>query len=359
MFEHQTYQAILTRMLAQVPDTVDKREGSLIHDALAPAAAELAQLYVELEVNYRLSFADTASGEHLTRRCAEFGVNRLLATPARREGLFYGSGNTPIDVPIGSRYSIDGLHYVAKEKLGLGRFSIECQVAGAVGNQLFGTLLPIEPVPGLAKAELADVLVPGQDAEADEALRQRYYAAVNTPAFGGNVADYQQKIGAMAGVGGVKVFPTWQGGGTVRCALIAADWSTPSPTLVAEVQGMVDPPGQSGKGFGEAPIGHRVTIAGVSPVTADVETNVTLSPTTVIGQVQGPIQDAIAAYLLELRQAWASSETLIVRIAPIEARILAIPGVVDVTGTLLNGAPANLVLGAEEIPELGAVVVHG
>jgi len=222
LYEGQTFEAILQRMLDRVPADIDKRPGSVIYDALAPAAAELAQLYAELDINYNLSFADTASGEYLTRRAAEFGVNRRPATKARRQGLFYGAGDAPIDVPFGSRYGIDGLIYAVVGKASTGVYVLECETAGTVGNQPFGALLPIEYIAGLARAELGTVLVPGEDEEDDESLRQRYYAAVNEPAFGGNVADYKLKIGAIEGVGGVKVFPVWQGGGTVKCTIIGA-----------------------------------------------------------------------------------------------------------------------------------------
>ena len=43
MYERETYEEILKRLLAKVPSNVDKREGSVIWDALAPAAAEIAQ----------------------------------------------------------------------------------------------------------------------------------------------------------------------------------------------------------------------------------------------------------------------------------------------------------------------------
>lgn len=359
MYEDQTYEAILARLLDRVSNDVDKREGSIIYDALAPAAAELAQMYAELDVNYRLSFADTASGEYLTQRCAEFGVNRLQATKASREGLFWAAGSVAMDVPIGSRYSIDGLVYVVRTKLELGRFSLECETAGATGNQPFGTLLPIDTVTGLSRAELGAVLVPGEDEESDEDLRERYYDEVNTPAFGGNVADYIQEINAISGIGGTRVCPAWNGGGTVKCTIIGADYNAPSAELVAEVQETMDPTGLSGQGLGTAPIGHTVTIAGVAEVTVNVETTVTLGTGATLGSVQGPIAEAVAAYLLELRQQWADQESLIVRTAHIDARILSIPGIVDVNSTKLNGVIGNVTLGAEEIPQLGTVTLYG
>jgi len=357
LYEAQTYEAILQRMLARVPNDIDKRPGSVIYDALAPAAAELAQLYAELDINLNLSFADTASGEYLSRRAAEFGVIRRPATKARRQGVFRGDGDVPVDVPIGSRYGIDGLIYVAINKVDTGEFVLECETAGTVGNQPFGTLLPIEYIDGLLRAELGPVIVPGEDEENDESLRKRLIESVNEPAFGGNVADYKQKISSIDGVGGVKVFPVWQGGGTVKCTIQAADGSAPSMELVAAVQEAVDPPPQ-GKGYGLAPIGHTVTIAGVQPVQINVETTVTLESGVTVGQIQGPIEEVIDAYLLGLRRAWVNEPQLVVRISQIEAAILTVPGVIDVTGTTLNGSTANVTLGEEDIPVLGTVTIH-
>lgn len=359
MYEQQTYDAILNRMLARVPGDVDKREGSIIYDALAPAAAELAQMYVELDINYNLSFADTATGDFLSRITAQFGVNRQPATAAVRKGLFYGSGSAPMDVPIGSRYSINGLNFIVTEKITTGSFRLECETAGVVGNQAFGALLPIVGVSGLVSAELADVLVPGEDEETDESLRARYYETVNEPAFGGNVADYRQTIGGMAGVGAVKITPAWNGGGTVLATLIAADWSEPSPELIDEVQTAIDPTVNGGLGYGLAPIGHEVTIAGVQDLTINIATTVALASSITVGQVQSDIEAVIDAYLLELRQDWANQAQLIVRISQIEARILTVQGIDDVTGTTLNGIAANATLDSDEIPVLGTVTVNG
>lgn len=358
MYEHMTFESILRRMMDRVPADVDKRQGSIIYDALAPAAAELAQMYAELDINLRLSFADTASGEYLTRRAAEFGIHRRPATKARRQGLFYGNEDAPVDVPIGSRFGIDGLIYAVAGKLAPGIFALECETAGTVGNQAFGALLPIDYVPGLVRAKLGEVLVPGEDEESDEALRARYQEEVNRPAFGGNVADYRQKIGSIEGVGGVKVFPVWNGGGTVKCTIQAADGSAPSPQLVDEVQKKIDPPDKSGLGYGTAPIGHAVTIQGAQAVTIDVETTVTLENGVTVGQVQEPIEEAVEAYLANLRRAWANESQLVVRVAQIEAAILGVPGIIDVADTKLNNAAANVTLGEEEIPAAGTVTVH-
>jgi uncharacterized phage protein gp47/JayE len=358
MYEHMTFDFILQRMLSRVPDTIDKREGSVIYDSCAPAAAELAQMYIELDINYNLSFVDTATGEYLSRKTAEFGVNRASATPAERKGLFYNSANQLMDVPVGNRFSIADLTFVVTEKIGIGTYKMTCETPGTVGNEQFGTLLPIDYVGGLNRAVLAEVLVPGEDEEPDDELRQRFYAAINEPAFGGNIADYKQRINAIPGVGATKVYPVWQGGGTVKCTIIAADWAPPSQTLVDEVQTIMDPTVNSGQGLGQAPIDHKVTIAGVTGLMLNVETTLTLATDITIGQVQADVEAVIASYLLELRKDWANQQQLIVRTAQIDARILTVTGVEDVAGTTLNGTAANLTLEADEVPQAGTVTIH-
>jgi len=358
MYEHQRFESILERMLDRVSNDVDKREGSVIYSALAPAAAELAQMYYELDVNYELIFVSTSSGEELTKRCAELGVNREVATRAIRRGEFYDNENNPMDIPLQSRFSIDDLNFIAIEKIALGVYRMQCEQTGAIGNTEFGRLIPIQNIEGLARAELTDILIAGDDEESDEELRERFYEVVNEPPFGGNIADYKQKINAIDGVGATKVFPVWQGGGTVKCTIISSDWNPPSQTLLDDVQTIIDPLQNQGVGLGLAPIDHTVTIAGVQSVTIDVETTITLASGTTIGQVQQAIRNAIEGYLVGLRQSWATEEQLVVRVALLDSQLLTVDGILDISNTKINGATDNIVLDAEEIPVLGEVTLH-
>ena len=47
---------------------------------------------------------------------------------------------------------------------------------------------------------------------------------------------------AIDGVGGLQVYPTWDGGGTVKLSVMGSDWMPASPQLVETVQNTVDPP---------------------------------------------------------------------------------------------------------------------
>ncbi|UHA76129.1 baseplate J/gp47 family protein [Paenibacillus sp. 481] len=353
-----SFEEILNRMLTRVPDDVDKREGSIIYDALAPVAAELAQWYLDWSVAVQLSYADTATGEYLERRTAEFGVRRLAATAAKRRGMFMNTSGLPVDVPIGSRFSIGGLTFGVTERLSLGEFVLMSETVGTQGNQAFGVMTPIDYVDGLARAELGKVLVPGEDAEADEELRARYLSVMSEQPFGGNVADYKTKLNAIPGVGGVKVYPAWNGGGTVKCTLISSTHDVPSPEFVASVQTETDPLTASGKGIGFAPIGHRVTVAAVQPTTASVEMRLVLEKGITLGQVQADVEKVLREYVYSLRTTWKDADKLTVRVSQLEARALTVRGVTDVSGTKLNGVAGNLELGSEHIPLLGEVKLH-
>lgn len=348
MWENTTYENILNDMLSRVPNDVDKREGSIIYDALAPAAYKLAEAYFKLANYVDLFFADTAVGEFLSRRTAELGIVRRPATKAIRKII------TDAPVDVGTRWGLEGTTYIIIEKVTDFEYKAECEQYGTIGNVYSGPLDNIDNISGVT-AELTDIFIPGEDEETDESLRKRYFESLASQAYGGNIADYKQKVTALPGVGGVKVEPVWNGGGTVKLTIIDSDYNKPSPTLIDEVQTAVDPVQNQGQGYGIAPISHVVTVVGVDEVTIDIETEITLQSGYVWEDVKPAVEAAINDYFAELRSQWADSQTLVVRISQIEVRILAITGIVDVQNTKLNGQQQNIELSPYKIPALSEV----
>ena len=108
------------------------------------------------------------------------------------------------------------MNYVVLEKLETGRFVLECETPGETGNKDFGNLIPIETIPDLGVAELADVLSPGEEEESDESLRERYLLKAQAPATSGNPAHYVIWAREVPGVGDANVIPVWNGPGTVK-----------------------------------------------------------------------------------------------------------------------------------------------
>lgn len=348
MYENVTYELIMNRMLDRVSDQVDKREGSVIWDALAPAAVELELMYIEFELILQETFGDTASREYLIRRAKERGITPYPATYALLKGEFN------IDVPIGSRFSLNELNYLVVEQIGTGVFKMECETLGVQGNKYFGDLIPIEYIDGLQTAKLTELLIPGEDEEDTESLRTRYFESFDTKPFGGNQKDYIQKTNSIAGVGSTKVTPIWDGGGTVKLTILNSEFDKASSELVNTVQQEIDPT-KDGHGVGIAPIGHIVTVNTAEEIAVNITSNIIFDEGySFTGQKQNII-DAISAYLLELRKEWANQTNLVVRIAQIETRILAIKGIIDISGTKINGAASNLTLTKYQIPVMGGV----
>lgn len=333
-----TYESILQTMLNRVPSELDKREGSIIYDAIAPAAAELAQVYIELDVILNETFADTATGEYLDRRCAERGLVREEATYVTVQGVF-----TPSSINVvGERFRCGEYSYIATEK-----DKLVCEQSGSYANGITGPLVPVDYIEGLETASITKVLIPGEDEETDEHLRERYFDTISSQAFGGNITDYEEKTKAIDGVGGVKVTPTWNGGGTVLLTIIDSAYHIPSDTLINTTQTRINE---------IAPIGHTVTVKGVNGAKIDITSDITYQDGWDWSSSGDYIKAAIDDYFTELAKTWEDNTNLVVRISGIEQKILACAGVLDIQNTTLNGATSNIQLNKDEIPVRGDVI---
>lgn len=347
LFEDLSYEIILERMLNRVSSSIDKREGSIIYDALAPAAMELMLMYVELERVLNEGFGDTASREYLIMRAAERGISPSDATYAILKGEFNQ------DVDIGARFSCGSLTYEVTEQIADCEYKLQCETVGSAGNSTFGTLIPIDYIDGLTTATLTELLIPGEDEEDTEVFRERYFASFDSQAFGGNKTDYLEKTNEIAGVGGVKVYPVWNGGGTVKLVIIDSEFNSPSDELIDTVQTAVDPVVNGGEGVGFAPIGHVVTVSAVDQLGIDVSATFTYVDGYDFETSKASIQTAIGEYFTELAETWADEDYLVVRLSQIETRILALAMIVDVENTTINEVSKNITLGTDEIPVLG------
>ena len=363
MYENETADTIRQRMLRRVPASIDKREGSVIYDASAPAAIEMELLYAALDFFLKATFADTAPREYLVERAKERGMEpypascaivKLTAVPAETE------------IPVGARFSCDDVNFVVTEKLPEeGTYAARCETAGTVGNKPESQAIPIDYIAGLQSATVSELLIPGEDEEETEAFRARYLASFNSTAYGGNVADYKEKVNAIPGVGGVKVYPVWNGGGTVRIVFMTSEHKVPEPEFVQEVQTALDPTQNQGEGIGIAPIGHTVTVEGVKESSVDIGLNIEFKEGETFTMHEEAIRAAIQDYFDTLNAGWEDTQEvstsrytndgLIIRISQIESRLLMEDYVKDISHTTLNGAEENLEIADDALASMGTV----
>lgn len=358
-FAEKTYEELLNEKLESIDSKFDKRESSLIYNAMAPNSAEIRSMYIYLQWILDNVFGDTAEREYL-ERIALFtkGLIPAKATKAicRLE--------TDATVEIGSRFTADTATFVVLEELESSNsyynYKAECTEEGVTGNSHTGTAIPVEYIQGLTYCQLTEILIPGEDEEDTEVFRKRWLDSFNNTAFGGNVSDYKKKINEISGVGDCKVFratnPAGElAGGYVFAVIINSDYGEPSQTLVDTVQNTIDPT-RDGSGNGMAPIGHIVNITGVQEVAIAVELAVSCTGEIVFNDIKSRIESALQSYFKSLAEEWADTEQITVYSRQAQAAVItAVKEIEDITAFRMNGTDGNIILLYNQIPKLGGV----
>lgn len=352
------FNEVLNRMLARVPDGYDKREGSVIYDALAPSAREWLDMYYTIQQDLKNTFAGTADREYLILRGQEIGIAPNEATYAVRKAQLLPA---TVDVAIGERFSFDNrlFFYVNAKLEEAGIYEVTCETAGEVGNGGSGLLLPVEYINGLETATLlADVVIYGEEEEDTEVFRQRYFDTLPTMSLDGNVNQYSKWCREYDGIGNYKIFPEWNGKNTVKVSILSSENTLASSQLLSEFQNYLDPndttidddketpdyPQGRGLGMGKAPIGAIVTVSTAKEKSIEIHAVLTLRE-----GYESPVgvEDAIKEYLHGLNY----TRTLVSYVA-VSATIQQQNSIDTVISVTMNGGIDNIELGDEEIANL-------
>ena len=107
--------------------------------------------------------------------------------------------------------------------------------------------------------------------------------------------------------------------------------------------------------MGIAPIGHKVTVEGAEWTILNIAATITYESGWNWAAVKTSAEQAIDEYFMELRTRWPDDGAIVVRVSQIEMRLLNLPGVLDVTGTTINGSAQNYQLGGPRLPKRGTV----
>lgn len=350
------FDAILKRMLSLVPDTVDKREGSIIYDALAPTAHALAAQNYMLAGLSDLLFGDTAEGEWLDRVVNDFGITRESATQAVRQIDCTDSEGAAFTVPVGARFAINELTFCITEEITPGSYKAVCEQEGSAGNSYSGAVLPVDNISGLGAAVLsAQPLISARDTETDDDLRARFYASVRETPFGGNRADYREKALSIDGVGACVVFAASDGMGAGNVGLMIGDeqGNCASETLIAKVQELF---GTDGDGL--APVGHTVYVATGVETAIAVDAQLTLKSGVSIELVAPFAEAAAESYINGL-----AFDAPTVFYAKLVSEILNSHEAILDAQVTLNGGEQNIALEKSfecyQIPAAGEINISG
>lgn len=348
LYDSQTEEVIRNRMLENVDESLDKREGSIVFDMLSPSALESAFLYGALATAFELGFADTSYGEYIDRRCAEVGMTRKPATKAVGKVVF--TGTTGSYIPAGTQVTTNGVEPILFETDseyaigpdGTAIADVTAVEAGVKGNVSIGKVTVLtQYLSGISSVTNAINFDGGSDIETDTDLLARYFIRMQTPATSGNIYEYQQWALSVPGIGAAKVFPLWDGNGTVKVTLLDTEKTPPDETIIDDVRTYIE---------SVRPIGATVTVQGATAVPIDITASLVLEPNVTIEDTQEDILLALKEYLAEL-----AYNDPICRISQIANHILDSSYVLDYMDLTINDQTGNLVIADGEVAVLGTV----
>ena len=373
-YTSRNYDYWLDKMLDNVPDDIDQREGSIVFDALAPAAMAMAQQSLTMANIIRQSYIKTAQGEFLDYRAAEHGTARYAATQTEVKAKFLDSdGNAINNVQIGDQFASIGetpIFYTVQKINDDLTGELTADDPGTTANSYIGQILPVTSNDSLSWAEITEIVAPARDEETDDHLRDRLLKADDWVAYGGNVADYLSMLSKINEVGAGQVYPVWTGPGTVKLVILNNDLMPASPDLVKKVKNIIDPEDREALGYGLAPIDHQVTVVAPSILTVNVASTVTIDSKQNADTVKAKIKEAVENYFELLRQSWNTVDpktgrgySQTVYRSKNLSQIMSVEGVINASVPTLNGADQDIALvfnnQTSQLPVLGEVILDG
>lgn len=371
-FQSKDYDYFLRKMLDAVPDNVDKREGSIIYDALAPAALVMGQQSLDMANVIKETYIKTASGEFLDYRAIEHGTSRYPATQTEAKAKVLNDKKEPLDnVQIGDKFASIGdspIFYVVTKINSDLTIELTAETAGSSANSYIGQILPVTPNDLLSWAEITEITAPARDVESDDHLRARLLSSQSSIAYGGNVADYLDMTSKIDEVGAAQIYPTWNGGGTVKVVILNNDLMPASASLVQKVKNTLDPEDKQAEGYGLAPIDHAVTVTAPEILKVDVSIQLQLTDQANKVAVEKGIKDMLNELFSELRKDWNTINATVGRgyslsiyRSRILSKIMLIDGVADSQLPKLNGEDKDIHLifsnEVSQLPILGEVTI--
>lgn len=342
----KTFDEILQSIKQQLAvSNLDTQEGSYTDTLIRAVAMEIAADYFDHDALIPIAFVDETSGIYIDRRCAEYGITRKPGTRATATVTFAGSDGT--EVPEGTAVqTADGKVFLTDKPVMIVSGIVDADVTAAeVGssyNVRADAITTLQNSIGVTVQSSTEA-VGGTDMESDEALVQRLYAVWRSPATSGNAAHYEQWALEVDGIGKAKVWPCWNGGGTVKVVILGSSQEPPSPEQVAAVAAHIE---------AVRPICVDVTVEAAETLTVDVAATVVLDGTRSAQGVQEQFRQLLDEYLKSI--AFVSSAVIYNRIAYM---LLSIDGVQDFTALTVNGGETNITLEDNQVPVVGEVSV--
>ena len=176
-----------------------------------------------------------------------------------------------------------------------------------------------------------------------DTLFHRLRDGVRKPASSGSAGHFKQWALEVAGVGDAKVYPVWNGGGTVKVVLLDTEKTSPAPSVVTAAATYIE---------SQRPIGVTVTVVGATELAINVTATLTLDAGANATDVQTQFTASLADYLKSI--AFTGEQIRYTRIANL---LIDIAGVIDYANLTVNGGTANIQPTDEQVGVVGTVTL--
>ncbi len=349
-YNEETYNNIKNRILSNMSNELDKREGSIINDMVSPISAEFAKNYIQLDAVIDLFFLKNLEKEDLEKRANDYGLIRKEAQYASGYVRIYGENGIKITNEMGV-YTDNGLKYKVVIETEDGFALIEngytdvyvvAENVGKIYNAQAGSIKNIEP----ANEKVSNVsnmkeFIGGADEETDEELLDRFKDYLSNPITSGNEAYYKQKILEIPGINGVTLIPKWNGPGTLKIIIYYDNKPVDIDTL-NEAKKVID----------EARVvDANITVITPEQLSVNVSAHIEIDSSFTIEQVIKQFRENLNEYIEKCKNKIIFHKVV--------SCLSIIDAVEDFSELLLNSSTSNIIYTDESRPYINKVILNG
>lgn len=351
---------IHTRMINNLPEDIDRTPGGFAYDFTRPTAIEKSEMldfYMTRAI--MAMFPQYAWEELLDLHGQQVNLTRHQATAAKGTLLITGDPGTEIEAgtifATPSTTSADSIEFETNEDCTIGdggtvEVAVTASEEGSDGNVGANTVtLADDPMDEITSVTNPAAMTGGTDEEEDDDFYDRIAAEyANSNTFLGNDTDYV-RWAKEAGAGGCVVDPAWNGPGTVRLVLVDTNGQPADQTLCQAVYNyIVSPSDRTQRLLPTACAQLTCTAATTRAITFEC-TGLVFENTTDIDQIKSAFTTAVREVFEKAK------EEELLRYNDVRPLISQIAGVTDFDTFTMDGDTDNIVLDADEYPEVGTL----
>ncbi|HBF8847474.1 TPA: baseplate J/gp47 family protein [Clostridioides difficile] len=340
MYSSQTYDVVKNRTLSNIDLDVYKGEGSFLSDMVSPVNSELAKFYIELSYLHKKAFIEDNFDDFLDKRVNEFGVYRKLGTEATGEVTFEGKVGTVI--PNGTIISYNELLFVVIKDIIISTeveqntSPVQALEIGIRYNIPANTEFKLQDeVNGITKIYNDLAFQGGTEIETDEELKERFYKIQKNQATSGNKAHYEEWALEVEGVYNAKIYPRWDGAGTVKVLIFGVNNQAVDSEVIERCREHIET---------EMPIGATLTVATPSILDISISATIKLEIGYTIDFVKESFLESINSYLINVNK-----EIIYTKVSAILAST---EGLHDFSNLLLNNKAENITFEEDKVPSV-------